>query len=233
MPELKATIDLETSQFPQNDIAELLDVSPDTLRTWVKRGRLVLSSPPAGRGRDRKYNFLEAVRAGVIFHLSQMNASSTFADEFCDWVISLLIARQTFGKLFDWKERFAIEANKTEVRLSEAAVIDADTGVSHWDHWGVLFENYSELEELEKREYAHVARERLVSWTDEGAEFEIDDAELERPLSAEDYRIAAINEAGPMPMWVIIPIGYMVNSLAVNLFTDTFGPDKMSGEEIR
>lgn len=232
MPELKATIDLETSRFPQNQVAEILDVSPDTLRTWVKRGRLVLQSPSTGRGRERTYSFSEAVRAGVLHYLSQMNAPATFMEDFCDWSVSLLAARQSFGKLFDWKERFAIEAHRMDVRLAEA-IHDEQTGVSGWDQWGLLFTDYAELETLEQREYAQVAREKLTGWNDDGVSFSVDEADLYRPLSADEYRIAAINEAGPMTMWTIVPIGYLVNYLAVNLFPDTFHPSDSDEEGIR
>lgn len=233
MPQLNAKIDLIESIFPQSLIADLLGVSPDTLRTWVKRGRLVLASEAVGRGKERKYSFTEAIRVGVMYQLSQTPFPNTFADEFADWLISMVVARQTHGRLFDWVEKFAIFATDVNCRLSDASVHDAETGVSHWDHWGLFYIDNSELEEYQNRQYIEFVRTKLSSFDDEGLEWTSKNIDYDAPLTAEEYRIAAINGAGPMPPKIILDVGYTVNYLAVNLFPETFSPQGPSSEGIR
>ena len=233
MLELNAKIDLNTSVFPQSEIAELLDVSPDTLRTWVKRGRLVLSSAPVGRGKERRYSFVEAIRVGVLYQISQTPFPNTFADDFADWLVSMVCARQANGLLFGWEEKFAIFATDVNQRLSESSVSDEQTGVSHWDHWGLFYSETSELEDYQTRQYAEFVRSKLAAWTDDGLEWSSENIDRETPLTVEEYRIAAINGAGPMPPKIILDVGYIVNYLAVNLFPDVFGPPAQSSGEIR
>lgn len=223
MPYLKASIDLETSRFPQNKVAEILGVSSDTLRTWVKRSRIVLQSPPIGRGKERTYTFSEAVKAGILHYMAGESALAEFADDLHIWTMAYLRASQSNGVLFDWEHRFAIDKSKMDVRLSEALKDDV-TGAFHWDHWGVFYSNPNDLHEVESLEYTLEARAGKAGEN-------VGIKALSNPLTAQEYVELARSGLGPMPAWVIIHIGYLVNYLAVNLCPDEveFDDSEQSG----
>lgn len=225
---LDVALDTDNPLYTPKQVASAFNLPLERIRMWDKQGLFTVDGPKVGRGGIKKYTFLDALRIVVIAYMDQYNMAKATSGQFADFIANRVRARQKLNNLFGWEESLLLwEEGKNEqgefVNPADNQTMDAELGVFDWQHWGVKAETREELIRYVHRDIAGIVRDRPTTGPDGSLEIaSTTDDELAAPLTDADYRQYCL-EMGPLlPRIAIVPIGHIVNSVALHLQPEAF-----------
>ena len=220
---IKVQLDIDTPMYPPRLVADKFGFPLERIRMWDKQGLFTIDAPKVGRGKVQKYTFLDVLRIVLIAYMDHFAMEKATSGQFADFIANRVRGRQKLGNLFGWEESLLLDEDKKNsagefTNPADGLTMDAEVGVFRWDHWGVKVGSRQETITHIHREIASVVRDRPVGWSDNGiVERLAPDAELDAPLSDDDY-LHYCNDVGPLlPRIAIIPIGHSAAVSAVEV----------------
>ncbi len=209
---LKSPVELEDARYAQPDVLLVTGIQKGMLQTWVNRGHIALTVQNPGYGRKRQYSAIDTLKIAIMSRFNDMSLPVSAAKGFAEDMADLVIVRNTNDSGFLWEEVFAIEPGTLKSN-------PARRGPSWWQRWGDIFQSQNAFYDLETRNALREARGSAFDSVPEWGEFiKRFDRVAENQMTDEEWRSLALRGI-EQPTWLLIPIGYIVNSVLCRLAT--------------
>lgn len=213
MERIKLKIDLDTPKYPQRDVVKSVPIPPVALRTWAARGHVVPDVEASGRGTENRYSAATVIKIGIMHHLTSMGFTPGNAEGFAKAMVDFVRVLQLHDeRLFAWDARYGIICST----LSEPLEVESEE--LFWARWGSFMEMKEDVESLMR---IHLDLYALRPDKFEGpnalrTEWALG-VQTDAKAEHEDFmRLARSGRSAP-PSVMVVPIGYIVNSIAVRL----------------
>jgi hypothetical protein len=212
---LELRLDIDKPLFATPAVLDFAGLKRTTLQNWIARGVITVHESRPGPGRDRLYTIADVLKIKIMAHLGDAALRSDVSAGFADAIVALFRLRQANGFAFDWREYFALDGSMF-VEGKNSPNVDFEKP-NFWEDWGILTTDLGDIHRFLQDELIFHARSRGLLGADGNVERQVlDPRDADEPLLDFEFQKLALGAAHLSPA-IVIPIGFVVNSLMVRI----------------